>query len=419
MPLLETLKMILKTFKLAIVLYVSFWPMLSCADIGDDELLQRGEYLALAGNCHSCHTVEKDTFMAGGVPFETPFGRVYSTNITPDMATGIGAWTFEDFSNSMRQGIRPDRTHLYPVFPYTSFAQLIDDDLLAIFSYLKSIPAITQSAPDNDLPFPFNIRQFLAIWKYLFLNKHIFEVDSSRPDSWNRGAYLVEALTHCGLCHSPRNFLGAEKRHSEMAGGAYSDRIPGIGYRTWFAPNLTSAPTGLSLWSHEDTFSYLKTGRNSLVDSFGPMNEVIFNSTQHLDDEDLDAIALYLKSLPPISVAESRPADRKTMGMGRTIYNLHCGTCHLPTGLGDPEMAPRLNQGSLVVQAENPASLINVILYGPQEPKPPLPPKWFNPMDEFQYMLDDAEVAALATYIRNSWNNNAGLVTARQVAKQR
>ena len=119
MPLLETLKMILKTFKLAIVLYVSFWPMLSCADIGDDELLQRGEYLALAGNCHSCHTVEKDTFMAGGVPFETPFGRVYSTNITPDMATGIGAWTFEDFANSMRQGLRPDGTHLYPVFPYT------------------------------------------------------------------------------------------------------------------------------------------------------------------------------------------------------------------------------------------------------------------------------------------------------------
>ena len=390
------------------------------ADFSDDDLImQRGEYLALAGNCESCHTSPNGVFMAGGLPFETPFGRIYSTNITPDVATGIGTWTFEDFSNSMRHGIRPDGTHLYPVFPYTSFTKLIDNDLLAIFTYLNSIPAVNQSTPANDLPFPLNMRQLLAIWKTLFLKEGVFQLDRTRSDSWNRGAYLVEALTHCGACHTPRNFLGAEKRHSEMAGGLYKDKIPGGTYRSWFAPNLTPATTGLSLWSHEDTFLYLRTGRNSLVDSFGPMNKVIFNSTQHLGEGDLNAIVLYLKTLPPISIAESQSADRRTMGMGRTIYNLHCGTCHLPTGLGDPEMAPRLNLGSLVVQAENPASLINVILYGPEEPDPPLPPKWLNPMEEFQYLLDDEEVAALATYIRNSWNNNAGLVTASQVAEQR
>lgn len=388
-------------------------------DVSGDELLARGEYLAIAGNCASCHTTATGEFMAGGLALETPFGTLYSTNITPDAETGIGNWSDRDFLNAMRHGVRPDNEHLYPAFPYTAYTKVSNEDIAAIYAYLQNIPPVNQVAPENQLSFPFNIRPLMAFWKALYFEPGVFEPDEEQSAAWNRGAYLVEGLAHCGACHTPRNFFGAERKELRMSGGEYLDRVGTRAHRPWSAPNLTSAERGLGLWTRQETGDYLKTARNGFLESFGPMNEVIMNSTRFLSDSDVNAMALYLKSLPAVDEPIAEEPDSQLMGRGRTIYNLHCGTCHLPTGEGDPEMAPRLNAGSLVVQSSNPASMINAILYGPETPGHPLPPRWREPMDEFQYLLDEEEVAAVATYIRNSWNNAAGIVTAAQVARQR
>ena len=394
------------------------YPPLAVGDVpADGALIERGRYLALVGNCTACHTAEGHGFMAGGVAFETPFGRIYSTNITPDPEYGIGSWDAEAFARSMRFGVRPGGEHLYPVFPYTSFTKISDDDLLALFAYFKSIPAVATPNLDNGLSFPFRYRGLLSAWKALFFEPGPWVPDDGNTENWNRGAYLVEALAHCGECHSPRNALGAVESERRYSGGRYLDKVPGGEWRAWFAPNLTAVASGLLPWPQDELTAYLKTGRNSFVDTYGPMNEVILHSTQHLEERDVAAMSGYLKSLPAIEAEHAAAADGVTLGRGRTIYNLHCGTCHLPTGLGDPEMAPRLSGGSLVVRARDPASLINVILYGPEEA--PLPMKWREPMEEFQYLLDDDEVAALASFVRDSWDNGAGAVTADQVARQR
>ncbi|MDD9891518.1 MAG: cytochrome c [Gammaproteobacteria bacterium] len=388
-------------------------------ELSEADLIARGEYLVVAGNCASCHTLGNGDYMAGGVAFETPFGTIYSTNITPDPEVGIGSWTDWDFLNSMRHGERPNGEHLYPAFPYPAFTKVTNEDLAAMFAYLQSLPASNYLPPENILAFPYNQRFLMAFWKIFFFDSGVFENNFDQSEQWNRGAYLVEALAHCSACHTPRNFLGAEHEHLFMAGGEYLDRVRSGEYKTWVAPNLTSSSRGLGLWSHQQLSDYLKTARNEFIESFGPMNEVIMNSTRFLSQSDVDSMAVYLKSLPEVPEAAPFTPDSQLMGNGRTIYNLHCGTCHLPTGEGDPEMAPRLNAGSLVVQADNPASMINAILYGPELPGTPLTPRWLDPMGEFQYILSDEEVAAVASFIRNSWDNAAGLVTPEQVAAQR
>lgn len=394
-------------------------PIATFAGLSEEVLLARGEYLATAGNCVSCHTAPGGEPMAGGLAFETPFGRVYSTNITPDAESGIGSWTEWDFLNSLRHGVRPDGEQLYPVFPYTAYTKLSNEDIAAMFAYLQSLPPVSSEVPENQLSFPFNQRPLLKFWKAMFFDSGAFEPDPQQSEQWNRGAYLVEALAHCSACHSPRNSLGAVQTELAFSGGEYLDRVTSGEFRPWSAPNLTSSHRGLGLWSQQDLETYLMTARNDFIESYGPMNEVILNSTRHLSREDIAAMASYLKQLPAIEEANGLPVNAQVMGRGRTVYNLHCGTCHLPTGEGDPEMAPRLNAGSLVVQSANPASMINAILYAPQLPDHGLPQRWREPMEEFQYLLDDEEVAAAATYIRNSWQNSAGLVTAEQVARQR
>lgn len=385
----------------------------------DVQKIERGKYLALAGNCASCHTTAGGELMAGGVAFETPFGTIHSTNITPDSETGIGRWTADDFLDSMRHGVRPNGEHLYPVFPYTAFTKVTDEDVGALFVYLRSIPPVRQEAPKNDITFPFNLRSLMSVWKALHFEAGAFEPDASKTAAWNRGAYLVEGLAHCGACHSPRTLLGAENVDMAMTGGKYMDTVRGGALRPWSTANLTSDLSGLGLWPHEEVVAYLKTGINSYVETFGPMNEVILNSTRHLSEDDISAMAVYLKSVPGNAASSGGEAEDHVLGMGKTVYNLHCGTCHLPTGLGDEEMAPRLGGGSLVVRASDPAALINVILYGPELPEPPLPTKRRKPMEEFQYLLDDEEVAALASYVRSEWGNTGGAVRPDEVAAQR
>ena len=390
----------------------------ACADSTDaNPLVERGRYLAIAGNCASCHTAGDGELLAGAVAFATPFGKIYSTNITPDEETGIGKWTPAQFLRALRQGVDADGEHLYPVFPYTSFTKVTDADGAALFAYLKSVPAVSARAPQNEMSFPYNQRSLMYAWKALFFTAGAYQPDAAKSPEWNRGAYLVEGLAHCSACHSPRNFLGAERSDMAMTGGVHTDRVPGGELREWSAPNLTSAPNGLGSWPVEEIAAYLKTGKNSYVATYGPMNEVIMNSTRHLSDADVRAMATYLKALPPNAGDVGAPAKDEVLSAGSTLYDVHCGTCHLPTGLGGADTGTRL-AGVPSVQASNPASLINVILYGPELPDPPLPAKW-QPMEPFGDKLNDEEVAALISYVRSAWGNKGGAVTPAQVAKQR
>ena len=387
--------------------------------LSDASELERGAYLVTAGNCASCHTAPGGALMAGGLRFQTPFGALYSTNITPHPEEGIGAWTLAEFTRAMRLGERPNGEHLYPAFPYTAYTRLSDADIGAIFAFLRTLAPVSQPVPANELAFPYRPRPLLALWTRRSLTSGPQPEEPLQSGEWHRGRYLAEALAHCSACHSPRNALGAEDSKAPYGGGLLVDLVEVDKYREWSAPNLSSSAGGLGAWHKDELADYLHTARNRFLESFGPMNEVIMNSTRYLQRDDVDAMAVYLKSLPAIATAPGDEPDPQVLGRGRTVYNLHCGTCHLPTGAGDPQMGPRLNQGSLVVLDGNPASMINAILYGPQAPEPPLPEKWRHPMGEFQYELSDAEVAAVATYVRNSWQNRAGVVTEAQVAAQR
>ena len=382
-------------------------------------LVERGRYLARAGNCVSCHTSAGGPAFAGGLAFETPFGKLYSTNITSDPETGIGKWTEEQFARAVREGVRPDGAHLYPAFPYTAYTKLSDEDVSALFAYLKVIKPVSFTPPENEMSFPANQRWALGVWKTLFFDQGRFEANTSKPEEWNRGAYLVESLGHCSACHSPRNFMGAEKSSMVMTGGEYTDKVPTGEIRAWSAPNLTDVSNGLGSWPVEDVAAYLKTGRNSFSETHGPMNEVILNSTRHLSDTDVQAMAVYLKSLPGNEGDIGKAASARVLKDGETLYNVNCGTCHQPDGLGamSQDAGAKL-VGNPMLQASNPASLINVMLYGPHLAKLSGPKRWKD-MPEFGSKLADEEIAAIASYLRNAWGNTGGAVTEAQVAKQR
>jgi mono/diheme cytochrome c family protein len=379
-------------------------------------LVERGEYLVTAGNCTSCHSQPGAAPFAGGVKFTTQFGTVYSTNITADPETGIGRWTEGQFRRAMREGVRANGEHLYPVFPYTAFTKLTDADLGAMFAYLRSLPTASARAPENQLSFPFNQRWLLGAWKMMFFEAQRFAPDTNQSAQWNRGAYLVEALGHCGACHTPRNFLGAERPSAALTGGTYVDKIPGGQMAPWSAVNLTPAPSGLGPWSLDDIKAYLKTGLNAYATSFGPMNEVIMNSTRHLADADLHAIAVYLQGLPPQQPDPGPRAEDDVLREGEALYSIHCATCHLPTGKGAIETGPSL-VGNPVVQASDAASLINVILFGLELSKSP--PVQRTRMEPYEGQLSDAEIAALASFVRAAWGNRSSAVAADQVAEQR
>lgn len=397
----------------ALVFMAQSWADSSTADVS---LLERGEYLVTAANCTSCHSKSGAAPFAGGVKFTTQFGTIYSTNITADPETGIGHWTQAQFRRAMRQGVRPNGEHLYPVFPYTAFAKLTDSDVNAMFAYLRSLPPVRARAPENQLSFPFNQRWLLGLWKMMFFEERRFESDVSRSAEWNRGAYLVEALGHCGACHSPRNFLGAQRASAALTGGTYLDTVPGGRIRPWSAVNLTPAASGLGPWSVDDLEAYLKMGINPYATSFGPMNDVITNSTRHLRDRDLRAIAVYLKGLSPQEPDAVPKADDDVLEEGAALYSIHCATCHLPTAKGAAETGPSL-VGNPVVQASDAASLINVILFGPELPTSP--PAQRTRMDPYENRLSDEEIAALASFVRSAWGHRGGAVSADQVAKQR
>jgi mono/diheme cytochrome c family protein len=381
-----------------------------------DTSTERGRYLALAGNCATCHTANGGEPYAGGLPLHTPFGVLHSTNITPNEDTGIGSWSFEEFHASMTHGVRPDGSHLYPAFPYPDFASMTDEDLGSLYLFLQSLVPVRRETPSNALAFPFDQRPLLALWKRLYLDTQPFQPDAQQSAQWNRGAYLVEGVGHCGACHSPRNLLGAEQASLALTGGTYLDTVRFGYHRAWAAVNLTPHAMGMAARSESEIVDYLARGLSDHAVVHGPMRDVVMNSTRHLREEDLQAIALYLKSLPAIAQPPGPPPSGETLAAGEVVYTVHCGSCHLPTGEGDEGLGVPLVDSPLV-RAPGAASLINVILYGPHLPEKLVVNR--SGMKMFGKRLSDADIASVASFVRTEFGNGAGGVTKEEVHAQR
>jgi mono/diheme cytochrome c family protein len=365
------------------------------------ELVERGRYLALAGDCVACHTKPGGTPYAGGRPLETPFGVIYSRNLTPDKETGLGLWSNADFYRAVHKGLSRDGSHLYPAFPYTYFTKISEQDVAAIKAFLDTLAPVRNVIPPPRLPWPINQRGSMAIWNSLF-----FHEGGASPSEPDHGAYLVEALGHCGACHTPKNFLGADKAKAKLQGGEILD---------WFAPNHTGdQQSGLGKWSEDEIVEYLKTGRNARTLAGGPMAEVIELSTSKLTEADLHAMARYLKALPPAgrdAVAEN--SDTRQMRAGEAIFVDDCAGCHQNSGEASPRAFAPL-KGSAVVQSRNPLDVIRLVLQGTRAAATDARPTPFT-MPAFGWKLDDGQVAAVATYVRNAWGNVAPPVTPGRV----
>lgn len=371
---------------------------------------QRGKYLVRAGDCVVCHTADGGRPFAGGRAIQTPFGTIYSTNITPDPETGIGQWSYKEFYTAMHEGIGRGGKRLYPAFPYPWYTKVNANDVRAIKAYLDTLPAVRQENKPLKLSWPFSVREVMVGWNALNLHEGSFRSDPKKSAQWNRGAYLVEGLGHCGQCHSPKNKIGATKRGDQLEGG-YAEN--------WYASDLVgNMRDGLGAWSTQEIVRYLKNGSNTTASAGGPMAEVVRDSTTHLTNADLDSIAMYLKDLPnKPTVIEVNSIDQSSVARGKTLYTANCIGCHFASGSGVANAFPRL-KASAAVQARYPDTVLQVIIEGGKvvtTKQQPLPYQ----MPAFGRRLSDQQIADLATYIRNAWGNQAGAASAIQVAKVR
>jgi mono/diheme cytochrome c family protein len=348
------------------------------------------------------------------VRFETPVGAIFSSNITPDPVSGIGQWTAGDLRAAMHEGVAAQGYRLFPAFPYPEFTKVTDADVDAIYAYLRTLEPVRYSPPRNDLPL--TQRWGLTLWNKLFFADGRFARNTAKSAEWNRGAYLVEGLGHCSACHTPRNALMAEVADKAYEGGVIRDYVAKDKTRSWSAVNLTSAGNGLGAWSINDLTKYLQTGSSARAGTFGPMNAVIVNSLRKLLPEDAHAMAVYLKSLPPGGFNGKTGSPEETRA-GETIYKARCEKCHSASGRGGMFSGPPL-AGSAIVQAEDPSSLINITLYGPEMPKEVSYGAW-ETMQSYGEVLDDSQIAAVCNYVRGSWGNRAPAVKAADVARQR
>lgn len=395
--------------------------------------IERGEYLSRAGDCMACHTAKGKAPFSGGLAMNTPFGTIYSTNITPDKQTGIGNYSAEEFANALRKGKRRDGSRLYPAMPYTSFAKLSDEDTAALYAYfLQGVKPVPQDNPKTALPFPFNMRILMAGWNLLFFDDKPYKVDSTQSVNWNRGAYLVQGLGHCGACHTPHGRLGQEK---SLDGGSDSF-LAGYTLDNWHAPSLRNDKDGLGRWNKEQIATYLRTGRSDDGAAFGAMSQVINDSTQHLSTSDLLAIAEYLSSLPGkksanatvhATAASNAPAANqpatlelrsgKLQTAGATVYLNNCNACHRSDGTGAMKAFPALGKNA-VLNVDDPTSLIHIVLAGSAMPSTKSDPSPMG-MPGFGWRLNDQEVAEVVSFVRGNWGNHAGPVSAEQVAAVR
>ena len=371
--------------------------------------LRRGQYLVAAGDCMSCHLREGGEPLAGGLGLKTPFGVIYTPKITSDKETGIGNWTSDQFYRAMHEGIDDEGENLYPAFPYPWFTLVSREDDDAILAFLKTTPAVKYTPPKNDLTFPLEFRFTVKGWNLLYFNPRDFQADANQSLEWNRGAYLVNGLGHCGGCHTPKNALGADKPKLELHGATLD---------SWVAPDLTANDrTGLGAWSIDDVAEYLRNGRNAHAGAGGAMADVITYSTSLISDTDRHAMAVYLKSQaasPSVASAQSDPA---AMRRGAAIYSDACASCHLENGVGQPRYFPPLGPNAMLEQAD-PIGLEHLILAGGRIGISPSHPSLLT-MPSFAWKLSDQEVADLSTFIRNSWGNQAEAVSVSDVRKAR
>lgn len=378
--------------------------------------IQRGLYLTRAGDCKACHTAPNGQPFAGGRAVPTPFGTIYSTNITPDPATGIGDWTEADFRRAMHHGIARDGRQLYPAFPYPWYTKVAPEDLASIKAYLDTVTPVRSLPRENDLPWPLNMRTPVWFWDALFLHSGVYQANADKSAQWNRGAYLVQGLGHCSACHGDKNLFGATDKDKPLGGG-YAEHV--------YAPSLAGGVRdGLGAWSEEDIVDFLKTGSNRIASAAGPMAEVVEQSTRHLSDADLKAIAIYLKDLPG-GASKNRnddagqvlASDDSRMQRGAALYYDNCRACHMDGGTGQTHAFPQLKESSSI-QAAEAATLISVVLNGARKPVTDADATGLQ-MPGFAARLDDGEIADLVTYIRNAWGNRAGVVSSGDVADLR
>ena len=376
--------------------------------------IERGRYLALAGNCMACHTSRGGKAFAGGTPVPTPFGTVYGPHITPDPDTGIGAWTADDFWQALHNGKSKDGTLLYPAFPYTEYTRVTRSDSDALYAYLRSISPVKQANRPPEMEFPYDQRILLAAWRALYFKPGVQDADPGQSVQWNRGRYLVEGLGHCAACHTPRNSLGATRAGDALAGGV----IPVL---DWYAPPLTNdMQTGMGRWTAQDIATLLKTGIAAHSTVSGPMAEVVLGSTQHLTDDDALAIGVYLKSLPatpPATDARAAAPAPAAMELGGKLYSQQCAQCHQADGKGSGTAWPAL-AGNPSVTAPSSVNAIRMVLDGGYAPATAANPRPHG-MPPFGQVLNDNDIAMLVTYIRNSWGNEAGGTSALEVKRAR
>jgi len=365
----------------------------------------QGRYLSILGDCEGCHDRPGGAPYSGGFPLPTPFGTIYSANLTQDRDTGIGAWSADDFWNAMHNGIRKDGAKLYPAFPYPYFTHITRAESDALYAYFKTIAPVSYRPPPNKLPFPLNIRLLVTFWNLLY-----FKPDNAPQATPAGGQHIVQGLGHCGACHTPKTFLGGDKAGHELEGGKLDN---------WFAPELTADPRrGLGAWSTPDVAEYLKTGRNMRANASASMADVIHFSTSHMTDADLAAIGDYLRGHPSHAAAPATPApDPRVMAAGQAIYVDECAACHAVDGKAQPTYFPPL-PGAAVTQSVDPTTLLRFILSGTQTVATDARPTPLS-MPSYGWKLDDAQVAAVATYVRNSWGNAAPAVSPADVARLR
>jgi len=399
--------------------------------LSDPALISRGAYLAKLGDCAGCHTVPKQGApFAGGLPMGSPFGTIYSTNITPDPQTGIGRYSYADFERALRDGVAPGGKRLYPAMPYASFTKINDSDMHALYAYfMHGVQPVAHRPPETKLPFPFSQRWGLAFWDFAFVQHERFIPDGKRDALWNRGAYIVQSLGHCGACHTPRG-PGFEERGYDESSKLY---LTGGTNDHWFAPNLTGDPgSGLGRLSPRDIASFLKSGHGVDVHvvTFGSMVEVVEDSGQYFSDDDLNAVARYLKSLPARqSSGAYKPNTQKLQETavslkageverpGAGLYMSFCATCHQADGRGEPRKFPSL-AGNPAVLAPDTSSLIRLVLEGgtsPQTEKGPI----HREMPAFRNQFTDREIARVLSFVRTAWGNEARPVATRDVSTVR
>lgn len=401
----------IRQFARLLVMSIGLWD-LSAAHAQADAVT-RGSYLARLGDCAACHTTQGGQPYAGGRIIATPFGTIPSPNLTPDHATGIGDWSADDFYRAMHEGIGHDGQKLYPAFPYTSFTRMTRTDVDAIYAYLRSLPAVSRPNDPAELRFPYSMRGLLGPWRGFYFDAGEFKPNPRKSAAWNRGAYLVQGPGHCNECHAARNQLGA-MTEPYLGGGI-------IPMQDWYAPDLATATHGgLAGWSQADIVQLLSTGASRHGTAIGPMAEVVEGSTMALSDEDARAIATFLASLPARAAPEKHdalpiPADK--LDRGGTIYAQQCADCHGKDGAGKAGRYPAL-AGNTTVLDPTGINVTRALMLGGFAPTTKATPEPYS-MPPFGERLNDADAAAVLTYIRQSFGNAASEIRDDDVRHRR